>query len=173
MIHCCVQTGLLSPDVLQPFRLALGFAACFLKCSWHLLFSFFANWSLHSPFKPHDCSTVTWSCVDVCDQRMTLSPTERDWLCKTSLYSQLGCSNFIEAAGKVALKCVVSPCCTNIHVVSAQVSDNAGERSALTLCFFSYQSWQLICRFSPWHNVAVQNLTWQASLTLSSYGDFC
>jgi len=53
---------------------------------------------------------------------MTLYPTERDWLCKTSLYSQLCCLNFVEAAGKVGLNCVVSPCCKNIHVVSASKS---------------------------------------------------
>ena len=53
---------------------------------------------------------------------MTLSPSERDWLCKSSLYSQLCCFNFVEAAGKVGLNCVVSPCCQNIYVVSASKS---------------------------------------------------
>ena len=71
----------------------------------------------------------------MCDQRMTLCSTECDWLCKTSLYSQLCCSNFIKAAGKVGLNCVVSPCCKTIHVVSASKSVtiliNAGEKLQL------------------------------------------
>ncbi len=68
---------------------------------------------------------------------MTLGPTERDWLYKTSLYSQLCCSNFIEAADKFGLNCVVSPCCKNIHVVSTSKSVTMPVKSFSLFLFVS------------------------------------
>lgn len=50
VIHCCVQTGLLLPDVLQAFRLAFGSAACFLSSVFlALCIVLCANGFLHSP----------------------------------------------------------------------------------------------------------------------------
>jgi hypothetical protein len=93
----------------------------------------------------------------VCDQRLTLYPTGRDWLCKTSLYSQLRCPNFIEADGKVGLNCVVSPCCKNIHVVSASKSVTMLVKSFSLFLFESGLAADLQV-FPPWHHVAVKIL---------------
>ena len=159
-IHCCVQTGSLPPDVLPSFMLALGSAACFLKYSWHLVQ--IGHCIPHQPIVAwlHYCSLGV---LLVCVIKVWLAvSTEHDWLGKTSLYSQLCCSNFVEAVSEVGLDCVVLPCCKNIHLVSASKSVTMLVKSfsffccCIRLARLPIGSW--FAGFRPWHHVAAKVL---------------
>lgn len=135
-----------------------------------------ANWSLHSPstYSSHLIALLSLGVLLVCVIKVWLGvSTEHDWLCKTSLYSQLCCSNFVEAVGEVGLDCVVLPCCKNIHLVSASKSVTMPVKSFSL--FFWYQAckasnWQLICRFPSLAPCCSESLALQALLT-SSHGN--